>query len=312
MASAMERTRARSSGSAGSSGGCGWRSFRYSMIASDCDSTTPSTASAGIRPCGLSARYSSVRCSLRAKCFGADSYGSSLRLSAMRTRNAAELRKNVYSYMPVRSGQFGPQLLDDPSLEHAGGDQRHCVGIVPFAQCLAHLAETAAAAHDFERGGFVRLQRTVLRLEVLPPEEPGLRSIEDRGLRHGLCLGQRLEQSLRVGLERQHLYRRMKCEAQLGPVAGRDRRQGFDADRGCILGVERSSQRPFPAGQLGDPRLRGMRALELVREAIAEPADRGVLRRMCVDIAARDAAEFLFAEQLAQVTHVGFERLGQP
>ena len=29
---------------------------RYSMMASDCDSTVPSTASAGISPCGLSAR----------------------------------------------------------------------------------------------------------------------------------------------------------------------------------------------------------------------------------------------------------------
>src|SRR5688572_31102540 len=282
MASAMERTRARSSGSAGSSGGCGWRSFRYSMIASDCDSTTPSTASAGIRPCGLSARYSSVRCSLRAKCFGADSYGSSLRLSAMRTRNAAELRKNVYSFMPVRSGQFGQQLLDDPSLEHAGGDQRHCVGLVPFAQCLAHLAETAAAAHDFERGGFVWLQRTVLRLEVLPPEEPGLRSLEDCGLRRRPGLRQRFEERLCVRQQRQHLHRRMKLQAQLGPVAGRDRSEGFDAERASILGVEGCSQRPFPAGQLGDPRLRGMRTLELVREAIAEPADRGVLRRMRV------------------------------
>ena len=56
---------------------------------------------AGIKACGLSARYSGARCSLRAKAFGNDSYCSPLRSSAMRTRNAARLRKNVYSFMPT-------------------------------------------------------------------------------------------------------------------------------------------------------------------------------------------------------------------
>src|SRR4030095_14602274 len=120
----------------GSSGGVGCRSFRYSMIASDCDSTTPSVASAGIRPCGLSARYSGARCSLRANAFGSDSYGSPLRLSAMRTRNAAELRKNVYSFMPIASTSrpAGEKLLHDPSLQHTCGDQPNLGGVAPFAQ----------------------------------------------------------------------------------------------------------------------------------------------------------------------------------
>ncbi len=65
------------------------------MIASDCDSTTPSSSSAGIRPCGFSDRYSGARCSFFANAFGMDSYVTPFRFSAMRTRKAAELRKNV-------------------------------------------------------------------------------------------------------------------------------------------------------------------------------------------------------------------------
>ena len=92
---AIERTCARLTGSAGRNGGCGIFSFRYSMIASDCESTTPSSSSAGIRPCGFTPRYSGARCSRFAKTFAIDSYFAPLRFRAMRTRKAAELRKNV-------------------------------------------------------------------------------------------------------------------------------------------------------------------------------------------------------------------------
>jgi hypothetical protein len=36
--------------------GVGCVSFKYSMMASDCDKTVPATSSAGMSPCGLSAR----------------------------------------------------------------------------------------------------------------------------------------------------------------------------------------------------------------------------------------------------------------
>ena len=58
---AMARTLARSSASAGNSGGSGWMSSRYSMIASDWVSTSPlESSSAGTRICGLMARNSGV------------------------------------------------------------------------------------------------------------------------------------------------------------------------------------------------------------------------------------------------------------
>ena len=75
--------------SAGKSGGSGWISSRYSMIASDCSSTSPvESASAGTRFCGLMARNSSLHCQppLRVRCTDSRSCGSFFRLSAMRTR----------------------------------------------------------------------------------------------------------------------------------------------------------------------------------------------------------------------------------
>ena len=53
----MARTRARPSASAGNKGGSGWVSSKYSMIASDWVSASPSSVSKlGVRPCGLVAR----------------------------------------------------------------------------------------------------------------------------------------------------------------------------------------------------------------------------------------------------------------
>ncbi len=92
-ASAMERTRARSSAARGSSGGSGWVSSRYSMMASDWPSTAPPSSSAGTSPWGFFARYSGVRCAPGRRSTGTVSYAMPFRLSAMRTRYAAELRK---------------------------------------------------------------------------------------------------------------------------------------------------------------------------------------------------------------------------
>jgi hypothetical protein len=53
----LSRTLARATGSRGRSGGCGSISSRYSMMASDCVSTSPESSwSAGTRICGLIAR----------------------------------------------------------------------------------------------------------------------------------------------------------------------------------------------------------------------------------------------------------------
>ena len=79
----------RAFGSFGNSGGCGCISSRYSMIASDCVSTSPeSRANAGTRICGLIARYCGFLLRPPSFCrwIGIISLLRPFRLSAMRTR----------------------------------------------------------------------------------------------------------------------------------------------------------------------------------------------------------------------------------
>jgi hypothetical protein len=73
---------------AGKSGGCGWVSSRYSMIASDWNSTGPSPSmSAGSTICGLTLRNASSRCLPLMRSTSMTSSGMRpLRLSAIRTR----------------------------------------------------------------------------------------------------------------------------------------------------------------------------------------------------------------------------------
>jgi hypothetical protein len=82
---AKARTRARSSGFAGSRAGSGYRSSSHSMIAGDCVKTVPSCSRTGTRPWGLSALKDVVRCSSVRRFTGIASTLSPLRLRAMRS-----------------------------------------------------------------------------------------------------------------------------------------------------------------------------------------------------------------------------------
>src|SRR5262249_13099872 len=100
MSWARPRTRARANGSVGSSGGCGWVSSRYSMMASDSNSIVPSfSISAGNAIIGLTLRKASSRCLPFMRSMSITSSGTMpLRLSAMRTRNVASERQNENSF----------------------------------------------------------------------------------------------------------------------------------------------------------------------------------------------------------------------
>src|SRR5438105_2803197 len=97
---ASPRTRARAFGSFGNSGGCGWVSSRYSMMASDSNSIVPSfSISAGNAIIGLTLRKASSRCLPFMRSMSITSSGMMpLRLSAMRTRNVANERQNENSF----------------------------------------------------------------------------------------------------------------------------------------------------------------------------------------------------------------------
>src|SRR6478609_8070928 len=106
--SARPRTRARPRASFGSSGGVGWVSSRYSMMASDWNSVVPSSStSAGSAICGLTFRNSSVWCALVSRSTNTTSVGSFFRLSAIRTRKLAcdrQKEKNFMGGLPVMPG----------------------------------------------------------------------------------------------------------------------------------------------------------------------------------------------------------------
>src|SRR5438552_5626150 len=106
--SASARTRARPLISAGSSGGEGYFSSRYSRMASDWNSVVPSSStSAGSAICGLMRRYSGSRCALASRSTKITSAGIFFRLSAMRTRKLASDRQNEKNFMGL-SGFFFP------------------------------------------------------------------------------------------------------------------------------------------------------------------------------------------------------------
>jgi hypothetical protein len=90
---ASERIRARSFGEPGSSGGSGWTSSRYSMIAIDWPSRWPSSTRVGTSACGLIVRYDSPACSPVGSQITSGSQARFLQFRAILTRNAAELRK---------------------------------------------------------------------------------------------------------------------------------------------------------------------------------------------------------------------------
>src|SRR6185369_12804465 len=86
--------------SAGSSGGAGYFSSRYSRIASDWNSVVPlSSTSAGSAICGLILRYSGSRCALASRSTKITSAGTFFRLSAMRTRKLASDRQKEKNFM---------------------------------------------------------------------------------------------------------------------------------------------------------------------------------------------------------------------
>src|SRR3954447_17783073 len=86
--------------SAGSSGGEGYFSSRYSRIASDWNSVVPSSStSAGSAICGLILRYSGLRRALASRSTKTTSAGTFFRLSAMRTRKLASDRQKEKNFM---------------------------------------------------------------------------------------------------------------------------------------------------------------------------------------------------------------------
>src|SRR5258705_7631264 len=86
--------------SAGSKGGEGYFSSRYSMIASDWNSVVPSSStSAGSAICGLTRRYSSARCASASRSTKMTSAGRFFKLSAMRTRKLASDRQKEKNFM---------------------------------------------------------------------------------------------------------------------------------------------------------------------------------------------------------------------
>src|SRR6185312_2391885 len=86
--------------SAGSSGGEGYFSSRYSRIASDWNSVVPSSStSAGSAICGLILRYPASRCALASRSTNTTSTGTFFRLSAIRTRKLASDRQKEKNFM---------------------------------------------------------------------------------------------------------------------------------------------------------------------------------------------------------------------
>src|SRR5882724_265097 len=102
--------------SAGSSGGEGYFSSRYSRIASDWNSVVPSSStSAGSAICGLILRYSGLRCALASRSTKITSAGTFFRLSAMRTRKLASDRQKEKNFMEA------PRILFPSPLVGEGG-----------------------------------------------------------------------------------------------------------------------------------------------------------------------------------------------
>src|SRR5712692_7231550 len=112
ISKANERIRARSGGEAGSNGGSGCVSSRYSIIDSDWVRTRSPSISVGTACCGLTRAYSELWCSFLRKLRNTFSYGSSFKFNAMRTRNAAEDGECPYSF--IRSTLPPPPDCEGP------------------------------------------------------------------------------------------------------------------------------------------------------------------------------------------------------
>src|SRR6058998_1745917 len=99
--------------SAGSSGGEGYFSSRYSRMASDWNSVVPSSStSAGSAICGLTLRYSGSRCALASRSTNTTSAATFFRLSAMRTRKLASDRQKEKNFMGEALGHCVMPGLD--------------------------------------------------------------------------------------------------------------------------------------------------------------------------------------------------------
>src|SRR3954468_13735077 len=290
--------------SAGSSGGEGYFSSRYSRIASDWNSVVPSSStSAGSAICGLILRYSGSRCALASRSTNTTSTGTFFRLSAIRTRKLANDRQKEKNFMgdsalssllpqgeKGRKGS-GPHRLLSPRQVHGTSASRrmrgHIIGRHDFRHwrlrrflrrnIIQHRRQPAFGlghAHALARG--VVLDLVALDLADAEIEAFGVREVKSRHRRaRPHCKALRQIYAGRVlGVEQ----RKQRCLLRvigLSGIAGRRADAGILLEDQLIRGESfvRRIAPEFLADALVHPLGKGFR--EAIGQRLAQ--DRGVI-----------------------------------